>query len=102
MRCYNKQERRQETDDSRAPCILVSLVQPLKSLVSAFPAVRIRSEIGGGGCGDRWDGGAWRGYGEAGSVKGGESGIVRVGRVDDGGRRGKCGEVSGEVFSSLG
>ena len=102
MRLYNKQERRQEIDDSRAPCILVSLVQPLESLVPALPAVRIRSEIGGGGCGDGWDGGARRGYGEAGSVEGGESGTVRAGRVDGGGRGGKCSEMGGEVFPPLG
>jgi len=101
MRWYNKQEHEQEIDDSRAPCILISLVQPLESLVPALPAVRIRSEIGGGGCGNGWDGGAWGGYGVAGSVERGESGTVRAGRVDGGGRRGKCGEVSGEVFSPL-
>jgi len=104
MRWYKKQERRQDMDDSRAPCILVSLVQPLESLVPALPTVRIRSDIGGGGGGDGWDGGARRGCGKTGSVERGERmrGIVRARRVDGSGRRGKCGEVNGEMFSSLG
>jgi len=86
----------------------VSLVQPLESLVPALPAVRIGPEIGGGGYGDGWDGGARRGYGEPGTVEGSERicGAVRVRRVDGGrGRGGVWGnsdEVSGEMFPSLG
>jgi len=86
----------------------VPLIQPLESLAPALPAIRVRPEVSGGGFWDGWDGGAGGCYGKTRGVEWGERvrSVVGVGGVDSGcgrwGTFGDCGEVSGEMLSSLG
>lgn len=69
--------------------IPISLIQPLKGLVPALPAVRVGSEIRGGNCcGNCGNGSARRGYGKTGGTERGERrfGTVRAWGMNDGGR----------------
>lgn len=97
MRSYDKREKRGLNVLGVGVVIIpVYLIQPLKGLVPALPAVWVGPMIrGGSSCRDCGDRGAWGCYGKTGRIERGEG----VWGIDDGGRRG---EMGGEVFPSLG